>query len=349
MRYNPMHTSIFRASIALLAFAIARPIAAQDPGAPNVTGRVASAVGAPLPGVEVRIDGFSQVAQTDNDGAYRFVGAPKGVHTLRFRRIGYLPAAVAVNVPDITDSVRVEMVPSRQSLDTVKVSAHAMVVAGIVVDQSNHPVPGASIDVIGSAKLSATADDGGWFSFAAVHNGPIIVRARKAGYTFATHSLDLEDSRGLVLHMQTLPANLSSSKTLTLSGFDNTASYIWTETQQRLARRDSRSIIISREELAAYGSLPLGEAIRQSDAASYIRSELLAANDYVCALEDGHRGLGNTSLDTFSTEDVDFVELYPPGTDASGSVARYLRDAGCRSTRNAFSRAPFFAVIWMRN
>jgi hypothetical protein len=348
MRLKTIQASAFGASVALLMLATARPLAAQDPNAPNVTGRVASVAGFPVPGVEVRIDGTNRTVQTDNDGAYRFVGAPKGVHTLRFRRIGYLPAAVAVNIPDITDSVRVLMVPSRQSLDTVKVTAHAMVVAGIVVDEMNHPVPGATIDVIGSAKLNATADDGGWFSFTSVHNGPIILRARKEGYAFATHSLDLEDSRGIVLHMQQLPKNLSESKTLTMSGFGNTESYVWGETQQRLARRDMRSTIVPREELAAYGNMPLGDAIRQSDAAANIRADLIMANDQACVLEDGHRMVGYTSLNSFNSDDVDFVELYPPGTEPTGTVARYLRNAGCRTMRSGINRGPFFAVIWIR-
>jgi hypothetical protein len=323
-------------------------LTAQDPNAPNVAGRVASVAGFPVPGVEVRIDGTTRTVQTDNDGAYRFVGAPKGIHTLRFRRIGYLPAAVAVNIPDVTDSIRVLMVPSRQSLDTVKISAHAMVVAGIVVDAMNHPVPGATIDVIGSTKLTATADEGGWFSFASVRNGPIILRARKEGYAFATHSLDLEDSRGIVLRMQELPTNISQSKALNLSGFGNTEAYVWNETQQRLARRDMRSTIIPREELAPFGSMPLGDAIRQSDSATNIRADLMIANDQACVLEDGHRMVGYTSLNTFATDDVDFVELYPPGTEPTGTVARYMRNAGCRSQRSGINRGPFFAVIWLR-
>jgi hypothetical protein len=52
----------------------------------------------------------------------------------------------------------------------------------------------------------------------------------------------------------------------------------------------------------------------------------------------------------YRADDVDFVELYPPGTESSGSVARYVRGGGCRPVRTPGlrSRGVFYAVVWMR-
>lgn len=344
-----MRARAFGMTVVGLALVLARSAGAQNPNAPNLAGRVATVSGAPLPGVDVRIDGTSLATQTDDNGAYRFVHAPTGVHTLRFRRIGYLPGALSSSVPSVSDSVTVTMVPSHATLDTVKVSARIYDVGGVVVDQKNQPVPGATIDVIGGASNSfTTADAGGWFDFAPVKLGPLIIKARKTGYAEATYSLDVEDSRGIVLHMQALPTDISESRAIDLSGFGNTEQYVWNETTQRLARRDARSRVVSREQLAAFNGKSLGEAIRMLDVGNTVRADLTASNDQVCVLENGYLWVGYTTLDAFEADVVDFVELYPPGTESSGSVQRYLRNAGCRPSGTRAGRGPFYAVIWLR-
>lgn len=339
----------FGTTVVVLSLALARPSRAQNPGAPNISGRVVNVAGAPLPGVEVRIEGTRAVTQTDDKGAYRFSRAPAGAQALTFHRIGYLPGALTVNVPSVSDSVTLVMVPARSVLDTVRVKAHIYDVGGIVVDERNRPVAGATIDVIGETATSATtADAGGWFTFGSVKLGPMILKARKLGFAEATYSMDVEDSRGIVLHMETLPTDLSASKTADYSGFGNNEQFVWKETQQRIARRDARSRIVSREQLAAFSGKSLGEAIRMLDEGNTVRSDLVTTNDQVCVLEDGRVPIGSTTLDAFAADHVDFVELYPPGTESSGSVQRYLRNAGCRPSGNRSGRSPFYAVIWLR-
>jgi hypothetical protein len=348
-----MQTIMIRARafgvISMLMLVIVRPAVAQDTNAPNVAGRVSTATGAPLPDVDVRIDGTRLVTQTDGSGAYRFAHAPSGVHVLRFRRIGYLPGALEVNVPFVSDSITIVMVPSRTMLDTVKVNAHIYDVGGVVVDERNRPIPGAAIDVIGGTMMTTTtADSGGWFDFTSVKLGPLLIKARKPGFMEATYSLNVEDSRGIVLHMRALPAELSESKATDLSGYGNTELFVWNETQQRIARRDARSRIVSREQLAAFSGKYLGEAIRMLDEGNTVRVDLAASNDQVCVLEDGYLIVGLTTLDAFAVDIVDFVELYPPGIESSGSVQRNLRSAGCRGTGRRPGREPFYAVIWLR-
>jgi hypothetical protein len=318
---------------AILAFVTAWPSAAQNPGPPNLAGRVATEVGAPLAGVEVRVDGTSMVAQTDESGTYRFVGAPRGVHALRFRRIGYLPGALAVNVPAVADSITLMMVPSRTLLDTIKVAARLYVVGGIVVDARNRPIPGATVDVIGSTKVIGTTDAGGWFNFTSLKSGPLLMRARKEGFEEGSYSLDLEDSRGIVLHMDSLPNKTSPSKAAMLNGFGNVEAVVWAETQQRIVQRRPGSRVVPREAFAAYSGMSLAEAIQQMDLGSRISTALASSHDAACVLEDGYRVVGYINLNSFRVDDVDFVELYPPGTEPTGSVQRDLRDAGCSSQR----------------
>ena len=79
--------------------------------------------------------------------------------------------------------------------------------------------------------------------------------------------------------------------------------------------------------------------------------QLDLSSNRACVLEDGRRSVGFATLDLYRADDVEFVELYPPGTEPSGTVARYLRGAGCPSSSTVGGRSapPFYAVIWMRN
>ena len=320
---------------AILTFVNARPGAAQNPGPPNLVGRVATEVGAPLADVEVRVVGTSMVAQTDARGTYRFVGAPDGVHALRFRRIGYLPGALEVNVPSVADTITLMMVPSRTLLDTIKVAAQVYVVGGIVVDAGNRAIPGAIVDVIGSARVTDTTDAGGWFNFTSVKSGPLLMRTRKDGFGEGSYSIDLQDSRGIVLHMDSLPTKTSPSKASMLNGFGNVEADVWAETRQRIAQRRPGSRVLPREALAAYSGMSLAEAIQRMDVGSRISTALASSHDAACVLEDGYRVVGYLSLRSFRADNVDFVELYPPGTEPTGSLQRDLRDAGCSPPRSS--------------
>jgi hypothetical protein len=336
--------------MAAAMLAVAPAARAQGREVPNLTGRVSTPAGEPLASVEVRIDDTRAVAVTDERGVYRFVGAPLGLHIVRFRHIGYLPEAISVNVPDLADAATVVLVPSRTAIDTVRVTARVYLVGGVVVDSRNRPIANATVDAIGAIKISATTDANGWFSFASTQSGPLLVKARKTGYMMATYSLDLDDARGIVFHLDELPSDLSKTQAIDESGFGTTESYVWTETQQRLVRRDPRSTIVPREQLAAFSGMSLGEAIRRLNVGNAVRTQLATSYDQACVLEDGNRPVGYVTLDTYAADDVDFVELYPSGTESSGSVQRHLRNAGCgATTRSVLGASTFYAVVWRRH
>jgi len=242
------------------------------------------------------------------------------------------------------------MLPTPRNLDTVRVTASLNVLAGVVVDDKNRPIPGASVEMVSGTNLSATTDSSGWFTFTSVRSGTVLVRARKLGFTPLTTSLRLEDWRGVVIHLEPIDDKLSGSKLEDASGFGNTSTFAWRETQQRLAMKGSRAIVIPREELEPFDDYPLGQAIQRTPTGSTETSDLNAASTNICVLINGKNTVGPSSLGNFRTEDVEFVELYPPGTEMSGSVVRYLRNAGCRrvSVPGSFVVGVFYAVVWLR-
>lgn len=322
---------------------------AQDAPAPNLRGKVTSINGNPIDGVEVRIEGSSFITRSGTDGKFAFVNAPKGPQTLLLRLLGYLPAKAEVRVPT-NDSVAVRMLPTPRALDTVRVKTSLNVLAGIVVDHNDRPIPGASVEMLNGTSTAVTSDSGGWFTFTSVRNGSVLVRARKLGYAPLTTSIRLEDWRGLVVHLEPIDDKISGSKLEDASGFGNTNTFVWRETQQRLAMRGARAILIPREELAPYDDYPLNQAIQRTPTGAIETGDLNAATTNICVLLNGKNTVGPSSLGNFRTEEVEFVELYPPGTEMSGSVLRYLRGAGCRRVQvpGSFVNGVFYAVVWLR-
>jgi len=83
-------------ALALLAF----PALAVGQGTGMIRGRISdAATGAPLAGVQVRVEGTTVGAQTGPNGTYTIVGVPTGSKFVSARRVGYSPERVAVTVP----------------------------------------------------------------------------------------------------------------------------------------------------------------------------------------------------------------------------------------------------------
>ncbi|HEX8899286.1 MAG TPA: TonB-dependent receptor plug domain-containing protein, partial [Chthoniobacterales bacterium] len=82
-------------------FWVQRPLYAQALGA--VSGKVATAAGAPVIGAFVSIDDAPPVAQTNEVGVFRIDGVPAGNHILHVRRGGFAEAADSIAVGTDTD------------------------------------------------------------------------------------------------------------------------------------------------------------------------------------------------------------------------------------------------------
>jgi hypothetical protein len=345
--------AMIRLAIATLFVAAASRAGAQQPTAviPPLRGHVQSPEGRPLADAEVRVEGVKGSARSDALGLFSLPNVPKGIQTISIRRIGYLPAVAVVEISPGNDSLIVTLVPMHTVLDTVKVVAEMNVLAGIVVDEHNRPISGASVDLIGNRRGSATTGVDGWFNFTSVRNGPTILHVVKTGYVGTMQSVQLTDWRGVVVQLSLIDTTLSRTKQEILSGTGNSATFIWHETQTRLAQRRMNAVVVTREELAPLSDLTLGEAIRRAPSASSLSSDLQVINNTVCILLNGNRAVGQQSLDVYDTDDVEFVELYPPEAEPSGSVAAYLRFATCPTTRTRANGKTgiFYAVIWLKN
>jgi hypothetical protein len=332
----------------LLVVATPALLAAQTPE-PNIAGTVKSIGGIPVAGLEVKLDGTTLTTRTDTRGAFSFTGAPKGTQDVIVRGIGYLPARITIIVPDRSLELAVTILPAPTALDTVKVKERINVLSGIVVDEMDKPVAGAKIDVITGDKKVLYSGEDGWFTLTSVREGNVVFRTTKEGFFMTNTTVRMNEWRGVVVHLESLPSKMGATAAADASGTSNNSSVAWRDTGLRLSMKSGRAVVISQEELAPVADLPLSQAVGQTKSGQLLSIDLERMRGNICVLVDGRRAVGNTTLDSWRGGDVDMIELYPPGTEASGTAAKYMRGSGCRAFNGTgLNRAPFFAVLWLK-
>jgi TonB-linked SusC/RagA family outer membrane protein len=137
-----------RRVLSFLALALlASPGLAAGQGTGIIRGRVTDvATGAPLVGVQVRVEGTRVGAQTGEDGTYAIVGAPAGSRSVSTRRVGYAPVRIAVTVPEAGSAVQ-DFALARvvTTLDEVVVTALGQTTEQRALGTAQQTVSGAEI------------------------------------------------------------------------------------------------------------------------------------------------------------------------------------------------------------
>lgn len=345
--------------LSTLVAVVSTALAAQ---APDVRGTVKTVGGVAIPEAEVRILGTDFKTQTGPAGEFSFHGVPGGLASITFRRVGFLPAVSVVNVPSSSDSLDITMVASAPSLDTVRVVAKLNVLAGIVVDSTSTPVAGAIVTLIGTDR-SATTDSAGRFMLTSVRAGPVVYRVQKQGFSALAGSARLEEWRGVVLRLVSFPKPRRHPWGENANAVDETH---WRETASRMSQRSARSAVVTREELEPLGKMSLSSALPLTVGARPAIADLRAANFEACIIMNGSRPIGLATLGTIWSDEVEFLEIYPPGTDWSNTLGRMTGGMGCRPqttvsaappSRNRLPtlreppspspKDPLFVVVWL--
>jgi Fe(3+) dicitrate transport protein len=115
---------------ALIVFLLAAPLAAQGSG--GLAGRVVDAVGVPVPGATVTVEGTGRAVTVDRSGEFRFEGLAPGRHRLRITAAGYAPAAQDVAVDGAVVRGLTVQLTEVVALDEINVSAS--VLPGAVIE-----------------------------------------------------------------------------------------------------------------------------------------------------------------------------------------------------------------------
>lgn len=369
-----MGARLKRFLIVVAAFAAPMGVAhTQDaPAAPVATlaGVVRDSTGAPIPSVEVIVTALGRSARTDFSGGFRVDGILPGAHRVWFRRLGYMSAQFdwAAKAGERTEIV-VVMTPIPRSLDAMVVRAQEekdleanASILGTAVDTTGVPVDGAEVQLIGANRSGLTRANGG-FLFRPLPVGPYVVRVRKLGYEPAMWKLNLAagDDREVIIRMKPLPAQMASVIVTEKSGYDPVTQLVYDDLESRMRWKNFKSPVLGPEDLKRFHGMNLDDMMTAMNtmvgrfgdrtvpmpmmrgAPQQTTPSRLDRNDAdACVLLNGKTPL-RRPLRTFNTAVIDLIELYPPGTELTGTVSARMT-AACESV--SLFRHPWYYVIW---
>jgi hypothetical protein len=123
----------------------------------------------------------------------------------------------------------------------------------------------------------------------------------------------------------------------TQSGFGKDT-FAYRDLDERMRWKSEQSYIVSRQEFDEQGSATLADAIRYSKTGGRYGGTLAHPMPDGCIIINGERALRDWPLTAFRADEVETVEVYPPKSDATGS----LEIRGCDPKKQVY-------VIWMRS
>ena len=154
-------------------------------------------------------------------------------------------------------------------------------------------------------------------------HGALMLRMRKMGYAAYLGSFEMLAAREDTLRMSRLPQSLSAVQITEESGFGRDT-FVYRDLDQRMRWRSHLSDVITSEDLAKAGRESL--------------CQVVGCRPIDCIILNGTRRTLMPAA-AYYANDVSSIEVYPPGSDWSGSLAA----RGCRTGRGRT------IVIWMRS
>lgn len=335
-----------------------------------LAGVVRDSAGTPLTDVEVILRGAGRATRTNRRGEFTLEAAP-GSYGVWFRRLGYRSveytwAARAGTRVEIT--VALFAIP--RQLDPVVVraqedkraKAHASLL-GLVLDTSGTALPDADVQLVG-ADISGTTRANGGFLFKPLGVGTYVVRVRKLGYAPATVTLQLvpNDDREVVVYMRPLAQNLDAFVVMERSGYGRDQK-IWDEFEHRKRFQSFQTRLLGPEDLKSYYGVDLATALVRmglnGPASSIASHQVRSINQrgralagappdeagFACLLLNGKEGIYD-KLSLYTTDDIEMLEVFPRGTELTGTVSWYFHDTRCNTPY--LIDHPTYYVLWFK-
>lgn len=296
---------------------------AMAQGAGTVSGRIVDEAAHPVIGARVELQPGARRVVSDEDGRFEMRNVATGTYTLLTQRIGYEPVSTPITVTTSGITPTIVLVAIPRVLDSVRIRERAnnMRYSATVLDDAGTPIPDVAVVMEGVANTIRT-DSGGHFVVTRKVHGALMIRMRKIGYAPYMGSFDMLAEREDTLRMSRLPQGLSAVQITEASGFGRDT-FVYKDLDQRMRWRNHLSSVITREDLAKAGRESL--------------CEVTGCGFRDCVILDGG---GRTTMPpaAFFADQVEAIEVYPPGSDWSGTLA----SRGCRGGRSRTF------VIWLR-
>ena len=321
---------------------VANAAVAQTPSA-TVTIAVVDSAAQALPLAIVTLVGHARPqSRTGEDGRVMFAEVSAGSYELRIIRVGYQPIARWVSIGTSDTTLVVTMHPTVARLADVEVRARRTTgISGKVGRAADWvPVAGAIVVIFGGRTMRT--DSAGSFEAPEVRPGGHMLRVSRAGFVPQMRSVTVPPAAMVELAFLLDTGRAPVGREALVVDLD-----------QRQRWRGSESAMIPREELARYGRLGLGEALR--GAPSFVRKSLVLSSG-ACVFVDGEPRPG-WPLDAFDASEVEAVEVYAGRSEMSNTLrSRWPSGIPCGSGATPPARGPArrtpgavsMVVIWLK-
>ncbi|MBL0889729.1 MAG: carboxypeptidase regulatory-like domain-containing protein [Gemmatimonadaceae bacterium] len=277
-------------------------------GITSLRGQVVSRSGSPVSNALIRIEGQNRTveARADSTGVFVFPGLSIGRWRVVVQSLGFMPDTTMVELTDDQTTIRVQLRSAATDLDLVLVSARWWGVRGVVGTKGYTPLADASVEVVGRKRRTRT-NAAGFFALELSRNESYLLRVEREGFRDRLFSIRLADTR-----VEELSVLLDSANNVPweLNALD--------ELDRRLRMASPMSARVARGELLKYAVGDLSDALALS---SSMLAKGLVLNRDACVFLDGVARPG-LPVDAVDPRTVEFVEVYGPSDDRSGTLAR---------------------------
>jgi hypothetical protein len=336
----------------------------------TLSGIVRDASGAPLPDVDVILRDAGRATRTNEQGEFTLEAQP-GSYGVWLRRLGYRTVEYAWHAragEKIEITVSLFAIP--RQLDPVVVRAEEdkrakanASLLGIVLDTNGTAIPEAEVQLVGADVAGTTRANGG-FLFKPLGVGTYVVRVRKLGYAPSTVTIQLvpNDDHEIVVYMRPLAQSLEPFVVTEQSGYGRDQT-IWNELERRKRFQSFQTRFFGPDDLKSFYGVDLATALIRmglngpgsSIASRQVRSISAGGRalpgmpspdaGFACLLLNGKEGI-YAKLSTYTTDDLEMLEVYPPLTELTGTVRWYFHDPHC--TPIGLMDQPPYYVLWFK-
>lgn len=332
----------------LLALLLAASLPGTDARAQSLrpgllAGRILDETGAPVGGAVLRatLGARTIIADADADGDYRISGLAAGVWLVSVRRLGYRPVAIEVVMPP--EGLRRDLFveTAKVSLDPVLIAARWTGIRGLVGDARRiTPLPGATVSIVGS-DASVGTDSLGQFALSVPGGRAVLLRVERMGYATRVMSVRVPAERYLDVELP-----------LDTVGRPAMDAWVWRDLDRRLKYATPRAAQVTREELEASDAVSLGTALQLAESVQRLG---IIVNRRACVFVNGVARPAYP-VDAILAGNVEFVEVYPPGSEITRTLAlKWPPGATCgvpdgtiRASGAGARQVAQFVVVWLR-
>lgn len=344
-----------RALAIVLSLALAAPsVQGQAPREWTLTGKLIGPDSLPVAGASVRATQGPRtlLARSNDQGIYRIPEMGEGMWTVAVRGLGFVAVAERLTFDPRGMQRDFQLTRTPTQLDPVLVAARWTGVRGIVGDiRLLRPLDGAKVSVIGGGDAELSTDAEGRFAVPAAPGSEVLLHVERAGY-----------ARRLVT--ATVPADGYIELDVPLDTLrDPKRDWMQVEDlERRLKFATPRATVVGHDEIQRVGSDRLEVALVESGTLAR-KGIMVGAN--TCLFVNGVARPG-FPLASVPASEVEFVEVYPAGSDLSntlnirwpprgecGSGGATVRAAGNSAIagsrgRNANPHTAQYVVVWTR-